>query len=438
MSNILKRGIWPKLVASLEKEEITILLGPRQVGKTTLINQLQLYLREKGVLPERIFSFSFDEISLRTELKRNSLFLQQKIERLLGKSLAEIDEEIYLFLDEAQKAPQVFDWLKIIYDQKIKVKIFLTGSSSLRIRDKTAETLSGRAAYLYLSPLTLSEIFEKDYDLYPQIENFNNLDLIRNRAKFFYQKEAEVNRLFEKLLFFGGLPKVFLADEKEARERLKAFSETYLEREIKDIGSRVNLENFHFTFRGLTKYTGSLFNLSKASSDLGLLRPALYHYLSLLEKTMIISFLLPRISMTLKAVSKSRKVYFFETGLVNHLLGFSNLEEIKNLSFLGKIFETFIFNQIKIKAQNSQIVPDLSYWRDFEGHEIDLVYERGKVIIPLEITINKIVENEKWRNFKAFFKNCPEAEFGLLIYRGEIAEKEISGKKVYCLPYFLF
>lgn len=425
-------------MASLEKEEITILLGPRQVGKTTLINQLELYLKQKGLLAERIFSFSFDEISLRTELKRNSLFLQQKIEGLLGKSLPEIDEEIYLFLDEVQKAPQVFDWLKIVYDQKMKIKIFLTGSSSLRIRDKTAETLAGRAVYLYLSPLSLSEIFENDYDLYPQIEDFNNLDFVRNRAKFFYQKEAEVNRVFEKLLFFGGLPKVFLADEKEAGERLKAFSETYLEREIKDIGSRVNLENFHFTFRGLAKYTGSLFNLSKASSDLGILRPALYRYLSLLEKTMVISFLLPRISVTLKAISKIRKVYFFETGLVNHLLGFSSLEEMKNLSFIGKIFETFIFNQIKIKAQNSQIVPHLSYWRDFEGHEIDLVYERGEVIIPMEITISKTVENEKWRNLKAFLKNYPEAKFGLIVYRGEIAKKEILGKKVYCLPYFLF
>ena len=149
MDKIIKRHLWSDLVSDLDKERITILLGPRQVGKTTLLLRLIELLKNKGVDEGSIFYYNFDDIDLRSNMKRDFRFIQKDIEKRTGTPI-ENGSKIYLFLDEGQKSPSVFELVKLFFDKTYPLKCFISGSSSLNIKDTSVETLSGRVHYFYL------------------------------------------------------------------------------------------------------------------------------------------------------------------------------------------------------------------------------------------------------------------------------------------------
>lgn len=438
MDKFIKRTIWEDIIADLNKPEITVLLGPRQVGKTTLITNIITHLITKlNIDKNNIFYYNLDNIDIRSEIKKSFLFIQKDIELKIGKTLREIKHKICLFIDESQKSPEIFEFTKLIYDSHLPVKIVLTGSSSLQIRNKSSESLSGRTHFFYLYPFTFTEIIGKNYKIYETIENIHDFSRIKEIAAEGYRHKEKYDLFIQKVLFSGSLPKVFLTDDKNALIYLNNFLSTYLDRDIKDIGAKINLENFNLSFKYLTEYCSDLFNYSKMSSDLGIKRDTLYSYLDLLQKTLIIKTIQPFIFPQLKNIYKSNKLYFFDNGVVNRIQGYISLSELKRAKFIGKMFENYIFQNIYAKILNDYKKPELYFFRDYQNHEIDFIYKRGEITIPIEVTYAEKISLQKLKNFARFFSYTKQAKYGIVYYLGIPQVFTLNINKVYALPYFL-
>lgn len=156
----ITREIEPLCLDRMKTGLITAIIGARQVGKTTMLMKLKEIVSAKGIVPEeRIFYYSLDDPILRAELNKDFRFIEKEIEKLTGESLLKLKNPIFLIIDEAQKSPVIFDWLKIIYDTYSKeIKIIISGSSALEVKGKSTESLSGRITFLKLHPLILREL----------------------------------------------------------------------------------------------------------------------------------------------------------------------------------------------------------------------------------------------------------------------------------------
>ena len=436
MDKIIKRHLWSDLVSDLDKERITILLGPRQVGKTTLLLRLIEHLKEKGVDERSIFYYNFDDIDLRSNMKRDFRFIQKDIEKRIGTPI-ENGSKIYLFLDEGQKSPSVFELVKLFFDKNYPLKCFISGSSSLNIKDKSVETLSGRVHYFYLSPVSFSESIGQDFGLYRHLENINNLQDIKELASFGYRHIEKYQRLFYRLLFLGGLPKIISLKDEDSISYLNDFLSSYLDKDIKDIGAKVDIESFHLSFKYLSSYCADLFNFSKLGEDLGIKRDSLYRYFELLEKTLVVKTVSPFIFLQMKHICKSRKLFFFDNGVVNRLKGFISFEEVVRAQFMGKVFENFIFQNLYSRSLNDLKKPDFYYYRDYQDHEIDFIYQRGGNTIPIEASYTTQISGKKLRNFSRFFSLFPSAQYGIIFYLGEIKKLKVKDKRIFAVPYFL-
>lgn len=436
MDKFIKRRIWPLSLRELETNEITILLGPRQVGKTTLFHQLMNHLLEKRIHQSRIFYYNFDDIGLRSKIKKDYAYLQHDIELKIGKPLSQIKDKLYLFIDEGQKSPDIFDLAKIFHDRQYRIKIFISGSSSLNIKHKTAETLVGRIRYIYISPLLFSELIEKDLSIYEKLETNLVEKELKEKAAEGFRNQEKLQNILRKMLVFGSLPKTVFLNQEETVIHLNNIITTYFDKDIKDIGIKVNLENFHLSFTYLADYIGNLFNFSKLASQLGIKRDSLYRYIDLLEKTLVINTVSPFIFPHIKNVFKNRKLFFFDTGIANRLKGFIHFDEFQHAQWVGNLFENFVFSNLQAKSLNDYKKPIFYYFRDYQQHEVDFIYQRGNITIPIETTYSVNIDNKKIINFRTFFQRYPQAKHGILFYLGEVKKITIEDKNVLALPFF--
>lgn len=444
MNKFISRKIQPLLENSLHKEYITVLLGPRQVGKSTLLVKLTEYLKKENK-EEKVFQFNFDDIFLRSQVKKDFYFIQKEIEGNLGNSI-EQEKKIYVFLDEVQKIPVIFEWVKMTFDKfKRKVKFVLTGSSSLQIRNKLAESMAGRTRYFYLFPLTLGEIIEWKFkqsfrkafpkDFLEILFRVNQKEISKLSAPFFSEKE-KIKSLLREKLFNGGLPEIWTIKEKQEKIfALNNFIQTYLNRDIKEI-SRMGIENYNLSLEAMIGFCGNILNFSKLSQELGFTRITLKSHFKLMEDTMIFYSLPPFTSR--QRTIKNPKIYFFDTGILMRFYKFNEFSQIKNTELIGKVLENQVILDIIASTKNLINVPDYYFWRDYQGHEIDLILKRGLDILPIEITFSSKIENVKLNNFSAFFKKFTKIKRGVLFYNGnEIKEIKVKNHTILLLPLWL-
>lgn len=436
IDKFITRKIQSQLEDSLSKDYITVLIGPRQVGKSTLLEKLIKSLEKK-----KIFQFNFDDVFLRSQIKKDFYFLQKEIEGSLGNSIAEEILKIYVFIDEVQKMPEIFEWVKMVFDKhRRKVKFVLTGSSSLEIRTKLAETMAGRARYFYLFPLTLNEIISWKFK-----SSFGNLLEILFKADQkkiskliapLFSKREKIKSFLEEKLFYGGLPNIWITKEKKEKIfALDNFIQTYLARDIKEI-SRVGIENYNLTLEAIINFSGGILNFSSLSQDLGFTRITLKSHFELMKKTMIFYPIYPFI-LKQKRI-KSPKIYFFDAGVLIRFYKFNQFSQLKTTGLLGKILEHQVILDIIASTKNWINSLDYYFWRDYENHEIDLILKRGLDILPIEITSANRIERNKLLNFSAFFKKFNKVKRGILFYNGdEIKKIKIENKEILILPLWI-
>ncbi|MBU2567291.1 MAG: DUF4143 domain-containing protein [Elusimicrobia bacterium] len=216
---------------------------------------------------------------------------------------------------------------------------------------------------------------------------------------------------------------------------------TYLERDIRALGEVGNFDDYSNLLKTISFEVGSISNLNSLSSDLGIAYNTVKKYISILKDTFILNPLSPLFARARKRFVKSSKMYFFDVGVANFLSKRTEKEHIKGTTE-GFLFENILIKSFESENENRSSPKNMYFWRDYEGHEIDLIFEnRKRMYVPVEMCFSKSFPRGKKKNYYAFFESAPggkEAPFGILVYRGDVKEEVIGRKAIYFIPWWLW
>lgn len=418
------------LFDSFERPFVSALLGPRRVGKTTLLNYyINLHPERKWV------SLNMDILSQRNKVANEELriLIEQHALQKIGGS-----EKIWVFIDEAQKCPELFDQVKILYDahkDKNRVKFILTGSAHLNLHQLTAESLAGRVELLHLREFNLREmtlLFNPNLKL-PSDSTLNTLFSTEN-FKMIEEIYADVHP-FEKLftstlenqLLWGGLPETFAEDAERFRLKyLSDYLQTYLEKDIRAIETINDLSLFENMMKMCAELTGSLRDDKKITDALHCSRNTLLKYRNYLLATLQYTEIYPFIESTVKRLVKSPKGYLVNNGLVSYLTGIHDLSILKISGGIGHRFENWLLNEIQTWMDTSPERQQIHFWRTSTGAEVDFVLTLGKQIIPVEATYSSQIDSKKFNNLKQFLRHAPQNTLGVFCYTGPLSYDEAN------------
>ncbi len=381
---MIKRTLSDKLIALSKKFPIVSIIGPRQSGKTTLT---------------RMVLEDYEYISLEDPDEREFALADPRgfLKRFTGG----------VILDEIQRAPILLSYIQGIIDKNSSPgRFILTGSQQLHVMDKVSQTLAGRTAIVILLPFSLNELLgEPSADPW----KINTLPDKRERPPF----------SLEKILYQGLYPRIH-DKGLDAQDWLSAYYRTYVERDVRDITNIGNLETFQRFVRLCAGRTGQLLNHSSLATDCGISHTTARHWISLLQAGFIIHLLPPHHANFSKRIIKSPKLYFLDTGLLSYLLRIREPDDFPVHAMKGAIFETFVISELYKAFAHRGEIPPLYFWRDRTGHEVDVIIDTGKKLIPVEIKSGETITSSLFDGLRYFTSlGSPASPTGVLIHGGE-------------------
>jgi len=408
--NLIKRSIFSQVIDHLQEKEMTVIIGPRQVGKTTLLGQIQDYLINKNkISPGSLFYFNLD---LTRDL---SLFSHQENVIHFIKSRESDNQTMYLFIDEVQRIKNAGTFLKGIYDLKLNVKFILTGSSSLEIKSKIQEALTGRKKFFKLMPLSLAE--------YANYKSPAIFKVIRESKTISEYDFTEWQKTVNDFAVFGGYPRVAIENNVDKKvELIEELYGSYLEKDIINFLKIKNEISFNKLVSLLSAQTGRLLNINRLAADIAVEAKTLNHYLDILENTFIIKLIKPFFTNFKKELIKMPKIYFIDNGLRNFSL--SRFENLAERVDKGEVFENLTASEL---LKIIKIPDSLHYWRSLQKAEVDFVVKKGSgEIIPIEVKARKMDKIAVSRGYRAFLSKYNPSKALLVNY--SMRKKEKIGK----------
>lgn len=353
----IKRDIEEKII-SLSKEYSCILItGPRQVGKTTVLNQLKDDNREYVTL---------DDLEERGLAKRDpAMFLAM--------------HSTPIMIDEVQYAPELFSYIKIEIDKGAPPGTYwLTGSQAFKLMELAQESLSGRVAILHMSSLSQHEIYGSGECVPFSVD----LQLLKSREKT--NTPADLTEIYERI-WRGSMPGLVSRKFSDRDVFYSSYLQTYIDRDVKEQVQLADPLLFRDFVRAAACRSGQMLNIHDIAQDVGVSDDTAKRWLQVLEKSDIIFFLRPYSNNLLKRTVKTPKLYFFDTGLVAYLTRYSSPEILMNGAINGAILENYVVAEIIKSYYNNAKECLIWYYRDSNSNEIDMVIESDGALHPLEI-----------------------------------------------------
>jgi len=360
---IYKRKIIEDILKFIDLEEIIVLHGARQVGKTHILLWLQAYLEDQKK----------DVYYIDLEDSRYKRILDTGVDEFIGHLREEghapdNDKKTFVFIDEIQYLDNPSEFLKLMADHHKNIKLIVSGSSSFAIKSKFKDSLVGRTINFEITNLSFEE-----YLLFRGI--YFNPEL-----KTTSKKIEELKSLFKEFVLFGAYPKVVLTDEVELKEkRLQQIIDTYLRKDIKELANIDNVDSFNKLLEILAAQSGQLVNFKELANTCKLSIPTVEKYLFILEQTYVIKLVRPYNNNIRSELSKTPKIFFYDSGLMQMLWLKSLQKEI-----IGNVFETSIFSELVKKYGQDNIY----YWRTKDKKEIDFIVKDKNKILPVEVKMN--------------------------------------------------
>ena len=369
-----------KIENAFKTVPIVILIGARQVGKTSIMQSMECHRKMLFLNGQDIeIAALFAQLStLETYLK---VYLNNELDG-------------YLLIDEFQYIDGISIILKLLTDKNHQLKILCSGSSSLDILQKVEESLAGRARII--------EVFSLSFEEYLQFSDneLHQLYLSLDKNTVSSALTASIEQKFEEFLIFGGLPRAALVKSyPEKIEILNDIYQTYLLKDIRNYIANEQVIGFNKLIQLLALQIGNLVNINKLSRESGLTYTTCENFLFLLEQMYIIKMVAPFQGNQRKAITKMHKIYFYDTGLRNRLSNNFNSIELRNDN--GAIFENTVFLELcKFKNNSTQI----QFFRTADGTEVDFVYNNLFSIKAIECkykTFQKPIQVKALENFCA-------------------------------------
>ena len=366
---IISRDITPELLQSAKEYPIVTIIGPRQSGKTTLARM---------TFPNYVYC-SLEDPDIRQFASDDPRsFLSRYPERVI--------------FDEIQRVPELLSYLQGIVDSNsAKGQFILTGSHQLTLRAEIAQSLAGRTALLTLLPLSISEA----------------LNVTQFRSK-------------DELLYQGLFPRVY-NDGLNPSRAYASYYKTYVERDVRQLVNLKNVSLFEKFLKLLAGRVGQVINFNSLSNDVGVSGTTLKEWLSVLEASFIIFKLEPYFENFGKRVIKSPKIYFTDTGLLAYLLDIESEQTMSRDPLIGNVFENLVILDLLKFRLNRGLSPNLYFYRDSNGLEVDVLLKQGATLTPIEIkssaTFNKVFA----KGLKRFQALTDLSGKGYIIYSGDFA-----------------
>ena len=387
---MLNRKLGDKIRESAVKMPIIAITGPRQSGKSTLIQAL---------FPEHSY-LNLEDLELRQfAISDPKGFLQSQKGKVI--------------LDEVQYVPHLFSYIQVISDRdKVPGQFILSGSQNFQLMESISQSLAGRVSIFNLLPFSLEEIKGSSFEM----------------------------ETYEEYILKGFYPRIYDLDLDPYRW-LQDYLRTYVERDVRQLLNIGDLALFRQFLEMCAGRIGQLVNLSEIGNQLGISYQTVGKWLSILETSFICYTLRPYHKNFNKRIVKSPKLYFYDTGLACALLNLRSVDELNRHFAKGALFENLILNEV-MKNQLNRDLPSKNYfWNAAGSHEIDLVMEVGGKLIAGEIKSGRTI-NSNFFNSLTYFQNASgiNPEDSYLIYGGDEVQKRsmaqvINWKNLDLLPY---
>ena len=343
-----------------EQYPVLLLTGPRQVGKTTMLEHL---IEVEGKGRKKV---SLDDLTLRELAKTDpKMFFQLYQPPLL--------------IDEVQYAPELFPYIKIMVDERHQPGHFwLTGSQLFKMMEGVQESLAGRVALLHLSPLSQSEIMKRP----PEPPFSLELPLLSERQNG--RQMLNTPEVFQRI-HQGGMPALVTGTYSNASIFYSSYIDTYMERDVRRLSNDIDSLKFLRFLRSVAARTSQQVNYKGIADDVEIDQTTAKNWLHVLEALGIIFLLEPYSNNVLKRTVSTPKLYFYDSGIVCYLTRWSSPETAMEGAMSGALLENYTVAEIIKTYQNAGQEPFLYYYRDKDAREIDLILERDGKLFPIEI-----------------------------------------------------
>jgi predicted AAA+ superfamily ATPase len=425
MKELVRRSAIEKIIGRFTSDHVEIIVGPRQSGKTTFLMMLIHELVQQGIPPERIYYINIDTIGELEQFK-NPMLLLELIDRTRKQ-----EERVYLFIDEVQRLRNPGRFLKGVYDLNPNIKLFATGSSSLELKSKIKEFLTGRKRETYLFPISFKEYIFHESKI-PGPGEYGPLNL--GSLEKWKQNQAlygvYLRRKMEEMALYGGYPAVLTGSGHEARtEELQEIYLSYVKKDIVDFLHLGNSELFTNLVKVLAAQVGNLINKSELSSLLGSSAVTITKYMNILKETFVAGYLPPYVSNRRNEVKGSQKCFFVDNGLRNFVI--RQFGDFDHRPDKGALLENLFFSELV--KDNMLLDEAMFYWRRKSGAEVDFVLRSEQSIIPVEIKSGPARPGLLSRSFHSFLDTFSPAS-AVFINKDVFEIMDIKQTRVYYIP----
>ena len=368
---MIKRHIATELMLLLAEYPVITILGPRQAGKTTLA---------------------------KAELKNHSY---ANLENPETRQFATDDPKGFLarlegdvILDEIQRVPELLSYIQTIVDARQQNGQFvLTGSHQLALREAITQSLAGRTAILNLYPLSIDELAQAGIS-FSMAENY---------------------------IYHGFLPRIY--DQKQRpTQAYSNYYQTYIERDVRQLINLKDFSLFEKFMKLLAGRAGQLMDYTSLANDVGVSAKTIKHWLSILEASFVVYKLPPYFENFGKRVVKSPKYYFFDTGLLAFMLGIEKASQVSRDPLLGHMFENLVVIECLKTRTNAGKLPNLYFFRDSNGNEVDILFQNGKELTAIEVKSSATYKASLLKGLRRISSLSRQVTRRYLVYSGDYFE----------------
>lgn len=441
-----KRKEFEDIIEHIDNKRILSIIGPRRVGKSTLIYQTINYLLgEEKIDNKRILLFSGDDPSLFfDENDKLSDVLDVYFNEILQESISKLKSRVYVFIDEIHFIKNWQNYLKTYFDRKYNIKFIITGSSSMHLFKDANESLLGRIENIHVLPLTFNQfmnfymtyISNTEDILIPKFD-FDNIDeVMKKLEKIYYNEELKlkIQKILKRYMIVGGYPEYFEVRDIEVWQ--KQLSEDIITRGIyKDILTIYNIKSPEILEK-LLYYIASNnsqnFAYSGIASTFGIDTVTVMTYLGYLKQAFLINILENYSNNIAKVIRTNKKLSILDNGIQNSLLKQKDIDS----NMAGHIIESMVDFDFRLLCEKENYKQ--FYYRNTDKEEIDIIIDRNIDIIPIEVKYTNQIESSDLRVINKFMdshinKGINQAKYGIIITK-DILKKEGN---LYFIPYWL-
>ena len=375
---MIQRIAGKKISELASKFKAVAVTGARQTGKTTLVKQI---FKDKPYV---------------------------SLENPDNRSFALEDPRGFLanypngaILDEIQRTPALFSYLQEILDNtKQKGLFILTGSNNFLLQQSISQTLSGRIATIHLLPFSIEEL--KNGKVLPKND--------------------------DELMIKGFYPPVY-DQEIDPQDWCPNYIRTYIEKDVRQIKNITDLIVFERFIKLLAGRSGQELNNSALAVETGVDVKTVQSWIGILESSFIVYLLKPHHKNFNKTIVKRPKLYFYDSALVCYLLGIRDNNHLQTHPLKGAIFEGMVITELLKNRTNAGLDINLFYWRDKTGHEVDLIIDNGKTLLPIEIKSGMTISKDYFKNID-YWTNLSGSKKAFILYTGAQHQKRSDGTEI--------